>query len=491
MCCSWRQPAREKTVMYLDVLRRVLQPHQRALVIAHRKELIEQPEEKIRNSTNYPAMLTPGVVMAERNENDHILTIATVQSLTPKRLNELLSHGHIDYLVTDEAHHINAASYIALLTTLRDVNTNLKHLGVTATPFRSDDDGLGKVFTHVSDVITIADMVRDHWLVTPHWYGIKTDVSIAGVKSSQGDFIASQLAKRFDTAVFREKVVIPAYRKYADGRNAIAFTSSVGEALNLANAFRADGLTARIVTGTTPKAERTAIIQAFKAGKIKILVNCQVLTEGFDVPLCGCILMCRPTKSDTLYVQMSGRGLRPENGKARDDEECIILDFLPVETRNVVMAGDVLGVPKEVIERVIEQHADAPIGTAQASWRYKDGVCIADDVDFTLIAKELDYLKLNEKPIDLEALVRQWDSEGVTRSEMINRLSRKPYFALLPSLSPSKFIMSVLGKRWIVRTDQEWYEYIQNLKNSGLTIKQIYKKNNISKTVYGTRCISK
>lgn len=388
-----------KTQMFLRLLMDELDGGEgRALVVAHRQELIDQPLERIgqmdRTWLMSGALERPrvGVLMAERNDTDRQLTIATVQTLaSQKRRAALLARGAITHLVIDECHHATAATYLSLYNELRTVNPALKHLGVTATPVRADGDGLSRVYERVSAKITIADLVKQGYLVQPRWLGIKFGISIAGVHSRNGDFVASELADRLDTPQ-GHKVIVESYQRYAAGRRAIAFTASVAGAHDLADAFNVAGVPARAVDGTTPKEQRKQIMNAFRKGEFQILTNCQVATEGFDAPGTSCVLMCRPTRSDSLYIQCMGRGLRPALGMAQPGEDCLILDFIPEDARDIVMAGDVLGLPKEVTRAVKDENADAEPGEVQAGFTFDGETFDSHGTPLEIIARELNYL---------------------------------------------------------------------------------------------------
>jgi superfamily II DNA or RNA helicase len=393
-----------KTNTFLKLLMQELDasPGARALVLAHRKELIDQPLDRLRLID--PAWLMAGglerprvgVIQAERRDMDRQLTIATVQSLNPKRTAELLKHGPITHLVVDEAHHAVANSYLRIREQLLEANPDLLHLGVTATPLRSDGDGLRRVYQKTSAIVTIADGVRRHFLTQPRWLAISTGISISGVHTRGGDFVAGELAEAFDTPAGR-RIIVGAYQQYAAGRRAIAFTAGVAGAHALAAAFRDAGIVAASIDGTTPKDERDRIAGDFRAGKIQIVANCQVWTEGFDAPGTNCILMCRPTRSDSLYLQCMGRGLRPANGIALEGEDCLILDFVPAETRNVVMAGDVLGLPNNQAQAVREllKEADAEEGAAQLGFTFDGEHFDTSGTPLEIVARQLDYLTMS------------------------------------------------------------------------------------------------
>lgn len=411
---EWEQGNREtllvaatgagKTQMFLSLLMHDLdqQPDARALVIAHRRELIEQPLDRIRlmdagwlmrgPSLDRPrvGMITQGVADIDRQ-----LTVATVQSLREKRVQQLLQNGRITHLVTDEAHHVQAATYQQLRSALLTANPYLYHLGVTATPLRADGDGLSATYASVAAKISIADLVQAGWLVQPRWLAISADMSVKGLHTRNGDYVAGELAEAIETPGFRQ-LVIQSYQKYGIGRRFIAFTVSVQGAHDLAADMRAAGLRVEAIDGGTHMVERARLLAAFRNGELDGLTNCQVLTEGFDAPGTSCILMCRPTQSDGLYIQCMGRGLRPANGRAEPGEDCLILDFVPRDARNIVLAGDVLGIPKEQADAIREMvKEDAEEGAVQAGFTF-DGVQIdASGTPLQIIAREMNYLQLS------------------------------------------------------------------------------------------------
>jgi superfamily II DNA or RNA helicase len=388
-----------KTNVFLSIAMAALDsdPSARVLILSHRRELVHQPLERI--PTIDPAWLLRcsdrpriGVVMDTRNDFDRQLTSATVQSLSIKRLERLLAHGAITHLIIDEAHHSVASTYVRIVDTLKTANPELRHLGVTATPQRGDGDGLIKIYQKEAFKITIADLVKQHYLVQPRWLGISTGFSLKGVSTSNGDFNQAQLASVFDTAAGRE-IVTRAYSEYAAGRQAVAFTASVAGAHDLADSFNALGIRAAALDGTTPKDERARVLKAYAAGEYQVLANCALLTEGWDCPSVSCLLMCRPTKSDGAYVQMIGRGLRPANGTAEPGEDCLILDFLPADSRNIVMAGDVLGLPKEktkAVDELLKEEAEP--GEVQAGFTFDGEDFHSSGTPLEIIARQLDYL---------------------------------------------------------------------------------------------------
>lgn len=375
-----------KTAIFTSLLHDVLTPGKRGLVLAHRKELIDQPVERM--ISYYPDWFGKiGVVMAERNETGYPLTVATVQTLTasPKRLDQI---GPVDYLVVDECHHnTDKNTYSKILTRLKDANPEMRHLGVTATPIRADSDGMGGVYQKESFHFPIGWAVKNNFLVNIRWLAIEAAISLEGVKVIHGDFQRSALGRVYETPELLE-LVVRSYLEYASDRQAIAFTVTVDGAHRLAEAFRAAGVSASSADGETEKHLRAQILDDFSNGRTQVLCNVGLYTEGLDVPQASCILMARPTRSDGLYVQCMGRALRLYPGK----EDALILDFAPVEKRNIVMAGDVLGVPlpkKEIFDRETEP------GQASAGFTYDGDFTWMDGSPVEIISRQLNYLEMS------------------------------------------------------------------------------------------------
>jgi superfamily II DNA or RNA helicase len=376
-----------KTVMLISMIIETIlkNPNARFLVIAHRKELIDQPIERFQSILSASGMdgwldegfyvdgiLHPriGVIQAERRGVSAQVIFATIQSLKKDRIEQMLRFGPITHIIVDECHHAVARTYINVINALTHANKKIRILGVTATPVRSDERGLAQVFEKTVFKISIADLVKQRWLVPPRWIGVQTGISLKNTSSA--DYTDEYLGDVIDNPAYYN-LVTQTYQKYAKfpngaWRQAIAFLPTVETALRLRDYFREAGFVAETVSGVTPKAEREDILARYKRGEVQILTNCAVLTEGFDAPATACILMCRPTKSDSLYIQCMGRGLRPHKGKAEEGEDCLIIDFMPASSRSgLKMAGDVLGVSKEQAEamrKITEtvEEGDAGIG---------------------------------------------------------------------------------------------------------------------------------
>ena len=379
-----------KTCIFLALVVEELtaNPNARALILAHREELIYQPIERLYQF--WPEWKgRAGAVMAEYDECDRRITVATVQTLSQNhRLQKLLAHGAIDYLVTDECFHAIARTYQDLYAALRAANPNLKHLGVTATPMREDGHGMVEVYQKQSFLYGLREMISSGWLVPPRWLAIQTQISLKGVKCHDGDYSAKSLADVFECDNCFD-LVVESHKKYAQDRQMIAFTPTVNGAYRLAENFQEAGIPAQAADATTPRKERAAILNAFRSGTTQVLVNVGIFTEGLDIPQTNGIHMVRPTKSDALYQQCIGRALRLAPGK----EDALILDYAPLEARNLVMMGDVLGVDarKDAYIKDSEEEGEVIGGFTfdQHGFKWLEGN------PMEIISRQLDYLQMS------------------------------------------------------------------------------------------------
>ena len=123
--------------------------------------------------------------------------------------------------------------------------------------------------------------------------------------------------------------MVDAFRKYAPDRKALVFCPTVKVTRILANTFMEAGIVAEGVDGSTPLLERRAMLRRFRSGSTRVMVNCEVLVEGYDEPSVDCVIICRPTKSATLFTQMIGRGTRPLAGKP----DCLVIDLVGATAR--------------------------------------------------------------------------------------------------------------------------------------------------------------
>lgn len=331
-----------KTVCFAHLIHR--RPG-RALVLAHRDELIQQGAEKLRMIA--PA-LEIGVVKAERDEHAADVVVASVQTLArPSRLARL----ELDFttVVVDEAHHAAADTYIGILERLGSLGEDGPlTVGFTATPERADDRKLGAIWEEIVYQRDILEMIAERHLCDLRGQMVGTDADLAKLHVRHGELVDSEVAEELVSSGALQQVA-GAYVKYAHDRKGLAFTPTVETAHLLAGELAARGIPAEALDGTTPTEDRRAILQRLHTGETQVVANCAVLTEGFDEPSVSCILIARPTRSRPLYVQMVGRGTRQhlESGKA----DCLVLDLAGVTMRHdLTTVASLVGLNPEELE---------------------------------------------------------------------------------------------------------------------------------------------
>ena len=317
-----------KTIIFAYIVRQISKRGGRSLILVHRDELLNQAEDKL--LTIWPEAQV-GIIKAARNEIDAPVTIASVQSISRERRLKQLRDIPFDFLVTDEAHHAVAASYKRVYDALLNGSGQL-HLGVTATPNRSDRRGLLEVYQEIVYHRSLLEMIRAGWLCDLRCIQISTDISLDSVKTRQGDFAQGELGAVINTEN-RNELIVRAYQEHAAERLAVCFTCDVQHAVDLAEAFQEAGVNAVAISGKTPIHERREALRRFHYHEIDVICNCQVLTEGYDEPAVNAVILARPTKSSVLYTQMVGRGTRTFPGKS----DCLILDFADVAGHHKVM----------------------------------------------------------------------------------------------------------------------------------------------------------
>ncbi|MGE3158598.1 MAG: DEAD/DEAH box helicase [Xanthobacteraceae bacterium] len=298
----------------------------KACVLAHRDELTDQNRNKF--SRVNPA-LTTSVVDAKEKSWKGQVTFAMVPTLArPANLDRLPA---LDLLVIDEAHHAVADTYRRVIDRALHRNPMVRIFGVTATPNRGDRKGLREVFSNVSDQIRIGELIASGHLVKPRTFVIDVGVQdkLRQVSRTASDFDMGEVSAIMNKAPVTDQVV-QHWREKAGNRQTVVFCSTINHAENVAAAFAAAGVRAVVVHGEMDDASRSAALAAYSAGRIQVVVNVAVLTEGWDDQPTSCVVLLRPSSYKSTMIQMIGRGLRivnPEEHPGVIKSDCIVLDF--------------------------------------------------------------------------------------------------------------------------------------------------------------------
>lgn len=310
-----------KTVTFSRIAR-----NGRVLIISHRDELVRQP------ARYYDCSF--GIEKAgERSCGEEVVS-ASVQTLKSKRRLAEFDPEEFDTIITDEAHHAAAPSYKKIFEYFKP----RLHIGFTATPKRGDGVRLDDVY---EDIIFERDLlwgINNGYLCDIDARRVELTIDTKKLKMRAGDFTPGELADAMNNQV-NNRIVCDSIKEHGQGP-VLVFAVNVEHAETLAGMIPE----AEVLTGTTPPEIRRDIIRRFKAGEMKCLVNCMVLTEGADLPNVGTVVIARPTRSTALYTQMVGRGTRLSEGK----DKLVLLDCVGVTAdHSLCTAPTLLGLDPE------------------------------------------------------------------------------------------------------------------------------------------------
>ena len=296
--------------------------HRKMLVIADRDELLRQAAKKIHAANPHMNVsIEKGSDWANLRADAIVASIQTLRASGFRRLQRILDYTQPRIVVVDEADLAIADSYQEAFVRLGFlpaekggvVPTDRVLIGVTATTKRTDGIPLGDVFQTMSFSYPTLKAIDDGWLTPVIAWSIDTSTSIEGVGRTRGDFKLGELSRAVNTPR-RNAVALAAWKEHAEGRPTIGFAVDVAHAHELTRVFEVGGVRSVAVSGETPKDDRRLAIRQYAKGQIDVLFNCLVFGRGTDLPLTSCVLMARPTESEAIYIQATGRGLRPLEG---------------------------------------------------------------------------------------------------------------------------------------------------------------------------------
>ena len=346
------------TVIMSAMAKRAVDRGERVVIIVHRHELVGQTVAKLEG---IDPMMFVGVVKAQRNEVTADVVVASLQTLSrPGRAEKL---GRRDLVIYDEAHGSASDSAIDVMTRLGAIGGDAKAVGFSATFYRADRRPLDVVWDDIVYERDILWAVREGFLSDATGISVPIDgLDLSKVKESGGDYQDRDLGQAMMDAHAAEQVA-KAYRKHAAERKAICFAPTVAAAEAIAAELNSVGIPSETVTGKTSATDRRAMYTRLRAGATRVLCSVAVLTEGFDEPSVDCVIMARPTKSQGLYVQAVGRGLRLFPGK----KDCLILDVSgSSEDNSLIALPDLAGVKRKAPDESLAQMAERPEAAEQA-----------------------------------------------------------------------------------------------------------------------------
>jgi superfamily II DNA or RNA helicase len=392
-----------KTIVFSKIIEHEVQNGERALVLAHRGELLDQAADKLAKTTG----LGCAVEKAEESCLDSWfrVTVGSVQTLMREsRLNRFPAN-YFGRIIVDEAHHAISDSYQRVLGHFNQA----KVLGVTATPDRGDMRNLGSYFESLAYEYTLPRAIKDGYLCPIKAQTIPLRLDLTGVGTQAGDFKAADLGTALDPYLYQ---IADEMLKCCMDRRTVVFLPLIKTSQKFTQILLSKGFKAAEVNGDSEN--RAEILSDFAAGKYNVLCNSMLLTEGWDCPPVDCIVPLRPTKIRSLYCQMVGRGTRLFPGK----EYLLLLDFLwHTERHELCHPAHLICENEEVAQKMTEivEAAGCPVDLVEGEKQAESDVVAARE---EALAKQLQEMKNRKRklvdPLQFEMSIQAQDLTGYT-----------------------------------------------------------------------------
>lgn len=282
-------PGSGKSVMIAEVVKNAVNKGSHILFIVHRKELSYQIENTLKK---HGVDLTHVDILSEKRAKN------ILSELTPPKI-----------IVTDETHHSRAKTY----KDIYDYFPNALRVGFTATPWRSNGKGFTDIYPQMVEGPTVEWLIKNERLADYEYKSVVLADESKLKKSSTGDYTKKSMDEAIPKAIYGN--IVENYKKFANGQKTILYSHSVETSKDIAEQFKLNGINAAHADAKTNIAERTQIMEDFKNGIIKVLCNVDLISEGFDVPDCTCVILARPTDSLVLFMQQAMRSMRYQPNK--------------------------------------------------------------------------------------------------------------------------------------------------------------------------------
>jgi len=302
-----------KTHIACAIIQSAIAKGNRILFLAPRRELIYQAADRL-----YDHGIEVGIIMSgEPRAPTQAVQIASFDTLHARGIRaKSMPMPSADILIVDECH-------LSIAKTRQDIINEYplaKIIGLTATPARGDGRGLGEIYDDIVQSISMRELVEQGYLVPARYFAPSTP-DLNKLKTRGGDYVVKDLEERVDKPALVGEV-IENWKRIAPDRQTVVFCVTCSHARHVYEEFLAHGIKAGYLDGETPLREREQVLDDIASGAIQVLVNVFVATFGWDCPSISCVVLARPTKNITLYLQTGGRGLRTYPGK----KDCIIID---------------------------------------------------------------------------------------------------------------------------------------------------------------------
>ncbi|RLV92657.1 GPI-anchor transamidase [Spathaspora sp. JA1] len=317
----------------------------KVLVLVHTQELVAQATHKIRSINSD---LNVQVEMRNQYASPEAdVVVASVHSLARgDRLNRFTA-GDFKAIIVDECHHAIASTWMKIFKYFNadSADSEVYVIGFTATFKRGDNAALSSVFDKIAYERTLETMIKNRELSDIDVSTIVIKQDLSKLKVSRGDYDTRELsiAMRSHENIKRLAAGYLELQKLSKVKRTLIFCVDIQHCVDVCDHLQGLKINAQYVTGETNKIDRDLIVDDFNDGKVEVLCNVRVFTEGTDIPAIDSIILARPTMSETLKFQMVGRGLRLHKDKTR----CHVVDLCGVTKNGMTMKSSLGGGVKD------------------------------------------------------------------------------------------------------------------------------------------------
>ena len=327
-----------KTIVFSKVVEDRVKNGTRALILAHRGELLEQASSKLKMASGLDSALEKATSTSIGSPLK--VTVASIQTLSQEKRLMQFPSDYFSTIVVDEAHHCMSETYQRVLKYFNSANV----LGVTATPDRGDQKSLGQIFDSKAFEYSMNQAVREGFLCPVKAQMIPLELNITNVGISNGDYAVNEVGSALEPYLNQIAVEMVNYCK---GRKTVVFLPLVKTSQTFCELLNVHGLRSIEVNGNSK--DREKILNDFENGEYDVLCNSMLLTEGWDCPSVDCVVVLRPTKVRSLYQQMVGRGMRLAPNKS----ELLLLDFLwMTEKHSLCRPSSLISKNEDIAKRI-------------------------------------------------------------------------------------------------------------------------------------------
>jgi len=362
-----------KTIIAGAIISSALEKGKKVIFLVHFRQLAYQAMERF---NDFGIGDEVGIIMAgEEHFFERPVQIISVQTYGRRLKLDDTEHNQwfrdADIVFYDECHASIAKTRKAILNLYKD---DAIIVGLTATPARADGRPLGEIYDDIVCCSNIEELTQLGHLVPAIYYGATELPDLNNIPTVAGDYNQKVLGER----VNKEKLVgdiLENWLRIAPERQTVIFATNVKHSRYIEKVFSKHGVSIEHIDAHTPEEERQDILRRFKNGDVQIVTNCAVFCEGADFPWASCVVLAKPSKSFTRFIQMAGRGIRPY----QDKDNCILIDHAGLIQRHGFLDEDVYwtldGKEKAWNKKKREKIEKPPLTCDQCQYIFKGRVC--------------------------------------------------------------------------------------------------------------------